>query len=69
MTTVEFDFNKFFNSSLDRLIEIMADLKETAQTEDIELLREKVKTLNELSNAFGKIDQNDLSRDEQKGRF
>jgi len=64
--TKEFDFNGFFNSSFDRLIEIMSDLKETAQTEDIELLREKVKTLNELSNAFGKIDQNDLSRDEKK---
>jgi len=64
--TKEFDFNGFFNSSFERLIEIMSDLKETAQTEDIELLREKVKTLNELSNAFGKIDQNDLSRDEKK---
>jgi len=39
--TKEFDFNGFFNSSFDRLIEIMSDLKETAQTEDIELLRKK----------------------------
>jgi len=42
--TKEFDCNGLFNSSFDRLIEIMSDLKETAHTEDIELLREKVKT-------------------------
>lgn len=64
--TKEFDFNGFFNSSLDRLTEIMSDLKETAQSEDIESLKGKVKILKELSDAFGKIDQNKLSRDEQK---
>lgn len=66
MTTVEFDFNKFFNSSLDRLIEIMADLKESVQSEDVKMLKEKVKILNGLSDAFGKIDQDRLSRDEKK---
>jgi len=64
--TKEFDFNGFFNSSLDRLTEIMSDLKETAQSEDVESLKGKVKILKELSDAFGKIDQNKLSRDEQK---
>jgi len=64
--TKEFDFNGFFNASLDRLTEIMSDLKETAQAEDIESLKGKVKILKELSDAFGKIDQNKLSRDEQK---
>jgi len=58
--TKEFDFNGFFNSSLDRLTEIMSDLKETAQSEDIESLKGKVKILKELSDAFGKIDQNKL---------
>jgi len=41
--TKEFDFNGFFNSSLDRLTEIMSELKETAQSEDIESLKGKVK--------------------------
>ena len=61
----EFDFNKFFNSSLDRLSEILTDIKE-AQSEDDKSAREKTERLKELSDVLKKIDLNELSRDERK---
>lgn len=52
----ELNFSEFFNSTIDGLWETMEDVKEAAKSEDAELIKEKVKSLEEMVDKLKKID-------------
>lgn len=60
------DYNRFFENSRERFIEIISDVKEVAASEDIKTVRERVEDLKEMSDGFQKIDVNKLSDNEKK---
>lgn len=60
------DYNRFFENSRERFVEIISDVKEVAASEDIKTVRERVEDLKEMSDGFQKIDVNKLSDNEKK---
>ena len=60
------DYNRFFENSWERFIEIVSDVKEVAASEDIKAIRERVEDLKEMSDGFKNIDPNELSDNERK---
>lgn len=60
------DYNRFFENSWERFIEIVSDVKEVAASEDIKAIRERVEDLKEMSDGFQKIDTSKLSDNEKK---
>lgn len=60
------DYNRFFENSWERFIEIISDVKEVAASEDIKTVRERVEDLKKMSDGFQKIDVNKLSDNEKK---
>lgn len=60
------DYNRFFENSRERFVEIISDVKEVAASEDIKAIRERVEDLKEMSDGFQKIDVNKLSDNEKK---
>lgn len=60
------DYNRFFENSWERFLEIISDVKEIAASEDTKAARERVEDLKEISDDFKNIDTSKLSDDKKK---